>query len=600
MNRFVYLLCAALLTGPALAAGASTDTEKRIAQIRQALLPQVLVTGETPKTTPLADRMAELNVPGVSIAVIHDGRIEWARGFGVKSVGGPPVTAETLFQAASISKPVFALAVHRLVEEGKLNLDTNVNDYLESWKLPDNEFTREQKVTLRRILSHTAGLTVHGFPGYEAGAPLPSVTQILDGAPPANTAAIRVDVVPGTMHRYSGGGYTLAQLLVQDVTGQPLPKLMHDLVLAPLGMNHSTYEQPLAGSRSGEVALPHGGDGAPIAGGPHVYPEMAAAGLWTTPSDLARYALGVREALAGKSKVISAATARAMLTRQIGDHALGPVVGGSTARKYYTHNGGNMGYRCVLVAYEDGEGAVVMTSGDNGGGLMYEVLRTIAHVYRWPDFGPPTRTIASVKPAVLDRLIGVYELEDQSVYVVRKDGGKLVGNIIGNGPVELFPSAQNELFAREDDVIVRFDAGQDGVIDTMKHRAYGWERAGKRVDEARARGVLAGVERAARRIQEQKADPRSEAALRKLIAGIASGEPDYASMSIKLGDITREQLKGLQQWFTGMGKLEAVTFQKVADNGADEFDVDFASGKLKMQVGFGEDGRMEIINLWPR
>jgi len=482
MKPLIYMVCVAMLAGQAFAAGSRAETAKHIQQFEQGLAPTVLVKGETPKLVPLALRMGELHVPGVSIAVIHQGRIEWANGYGVTQLDGPRVTENTLFQAASISKAVFALAVMRQVEAGKLNLDANVNDYLKSWKLPDNSFTAEQKVTLRRVLSHTAGLTVHGFPGYEAGAKLPTTIQILDGASPANNPEIRVDTIPGSLYRYSGGGYTLAQLLMRDVTGQELPKHMHDTVLVPLGMSRSTYEQPLPASRAGEVALPYRGDGTPVTGGPHVYPELAAAGLWTTPSDLARYALGVRDALAGKSKVISAATARLMLTKQLGDHALGPVVGGSTARKYFTHNGGNEGYRCALVMYEDGEGAAIMTSGDNGGGLMYEVLRTLAQVYEWPDFGPSERTLADVKPEALNRLIGVYQLSDQNMYLVRRDEGRLVGNVIGNGPVALFPSSDHELFARDANVVVNFTADANGAITAVKHSINGFEHADCRAE----------------------------------------------------------------------------------------------------------------------
>jgi CubicO group peptidase (beta-lactamase class C family) len=593
------MMCAALLSGPALA-DAPPDIEKRIARIQQALLPQVLVTGETPKTRPLAERMAELKVPAVSIAVIHEGRIEWARGFGVTQAGGGAVSPDTLFQAASISKPVFALASLHLVDAGKLQLDTPVNEYLKTWRLPDNELTAREKVTLRRLLSHSAGLTVHGFAGYEAGTPVPTVVQILDGAPPANSQPIRVDILPGAQFRYSGGGYTLAQLMVADVTGRPTADFMRDTVLAPLGMSRSTFEQPLPAARLREVALPYRGDGQPVKGGPHVYPEMAAAGLWTTPSDLARFALGIRAALDGKSKIISAQTARTMLTPVHQSYGLGFGVGGSTARKYYAHNGGNEGYRCTLVAYEDGEGAVIMTNGDNGGELGGDLMRTIAHEYQWPDFAPPRRTIAAVKPGALDRLLGVYELEDKSLYALRKAGERYVGNLIGHGPVTLLPSSDRELFAREFDVVVNFTADANGAINTLKHRAWGRERAGKRVDEARARQVLAGIERGERRFKEQKADARSEAAIRKLVASIVSGNPDYASMTPELADVTRQQLPGLRPFLSGLGKLEAVTFQKVADNGADEFDVDFANGKLKMQMALAEDGRLELVNLWPR
>lgn len=307
------LLCAIMLG--TLTAQTPAALEQRIQRIQNELLPAVLVKGDPPATTKLADRMAALHVPGVSIAVIHDGKIEWARGFGNASIGGPPVTPDTLFQAASISKPVAALAVLRLVQSGKLNLDTDVNQYLKTWKVPSNPLTDRTKVTLRELLTHTAGLTVHGFAGYASDAPLPTLVQVLNGEKPANSAPILVDTEPGTIWRYSGGGYVIAQQLLQDVTGEPFAKLMHDTVLEPMGMTKSTYEQPLPRNRLAEVAMPYRNNGQPVPGGPHVYPEMAPAGLWTTPSDLARYAIEVQRSLAGTSnRVLSTATVRQMLT----------------------------------------------------------------------------------------------------------------------------------------------------------------------------------------------------------------------------------------------------------------------------------------------
>lgn len=372
----------------ALAAQTPSALERRIERIQQ-IPPATLVKGEAASTTKLADRMAALHVPGVSIAVIHDGKIEWARGFGVTRVGGPPVTPDTLFQAASISKPVAAMAVLRLVQSGRLNLDADVNEYLKTWKLPSSSFTERTKVTIRELLTHTAGLTVHGFAGYASGAPLPALVQVLNGVQPANSAPIRVDTEPGTIWRYSGGGYAVAQQLVQDVTGQPFPKLMHDTVLAPIGMTKSTYEQPLPQSRMAEVATPYRADGQPVPGGPHVYPEMAPAGLWTTPSDLARYAMEVQKSLAGTSnRVLSAAIVRQMLTPSLNRQGLGPALGGGDQHPYFSHGGSNEGYKCNLVAYYEGDGVVIMTNGDNGGQLASEILRSVAREYAWPDFQP--------------------------------------------------------------------------------------------------------------------------------------------------------------------------------------------------------------------
>ena len=254
-RRYVATLFAGgLLAGSAIA---WTPPDDRIAQVENGLRPPVLIEGD--KTWTLADRMRFYHVEGVSIAVIRDSKIEWAKGYGLADVEAKQsVTASTLFQAGSISKPVAAMGALALVEDGKLALDGDINRFLKGWKVPGNAHTAKAPVTLEGLLSHTAGLTVHGFPGYAAGEPVPTVPQVLDGAPPANTAPVRVDLDPGTQYRYSGGGYTIAQLAMTDVTGQPFPALMQKLVLGPLGMKESTYEQPLPAARvaGGRGGLP--------------------------------------------------------------------------------------------------------------------------------------------------------------------------------------------------------------------------------------------------------------------------------------------------------------------------------------------------------
>ncbi len=274
---------------------------------------------------------------------------------------------------------------------------------------------------MRELLTHTAGMTVHGFPGYASGAPVPTLVQVLNGEKPANSPAIRVDTAPGTMWRYSGGGYVIVQQLLQDVTGQSFPKLMQEMVLGPIGMTRSTYEQPLPAARIGEAATPYRQNGEPVTGGPHTYPEMAPAGLWTTPLDLARYAMEVQMSLASKSnRVISAAMARQMLTPGMNQQGLGPVTGGSPEHRYFTHSGANEGFQCDMVVYENGDGAVIMTNSDNGGQLAGEILRTIAYEYKWPDFGPAEREITKADPAdpkVLDGYVGAYELAPRAILI---------------------------------------------------------------------------------------------------------------------------------------------------------------------------------------
>src|SRR5229473_778871 len=281
---------------------AAADLEQKIQHVENGLQRAVTIQGQPAPKMIIAERMKHYKVPGVSVAVIEAGKLEWAREYGVTSVGGgKPVNAETLFQAASISKHVAAMVALRLVEQGKLSLDEDVNLKLRSWKVPENEFTKDQKVTLRRLASHSAGLTVHGFPGYDVDDKIPTLVQIFNGEKPANTAPIRVDFVPGTDERYSGGGITIEQQLMIDVSGKQFPALMKETVLDKVGMSDSSYEQPLPLARAAFTAGGTYGDGKLVHGKWHVYPEMAAAGLWTTPTDLAKFAIEIALSRQGKS-----------------------------------------------------------------------------------------------------------------------------------------------------------------------------------------------------------------------------------------------------------------------------------------------------------
>ena len=349
--------------------------------------------------------MAFYKTPGVSIAVINDGKLEWARGYGVLEAGGNnPVTTATLFQACSISKPIAAMAALSLVDRGKLDLDEDLNRLLESWKIPQNEFTREKKVTLRRLLSHTAGTTVSGLRGYAADEQVPTLRQILEGVKPANPEAVRIDAVPGTQWRYSGGGFLVLQQLLIDVSHKPFPQIMRELVLQKLEMKQSTYQQPLPLSLRAQAARGHQPNGEKVNGNWFVYPEMAAGGLWTTPSDLARVVIELQKAKAGKSnRVLSRKMANEMLSdqmqnfpvamvserygRPIKNQGLGFRLEGEGRAARFSHHGGNTGYRCFLVAYNDlGQGAVVMTNSDNGFELVQEIIRSIAKEYNWPNY----------------------------------------------------------------------------------------------------------------------------------------------------------------------------------------------------------------------
>ncbi len=397
----------------------------------------------------LKERMAHYLVPGVSIAVVDSGRIVWAQGFGVKQVGTmDSVTATTLFQAASISKPVTATATLHLVDQGALTLDENVNTYLKSWKVPDNQFTAREKVTLRRIMSHSAGLSVHGFPGYLVTDTLPTVVQVLDGARPrANTEPVRVVALPGSKWSYSGGGTTMMQLLLTDVTGKAFPALMREFVLGPARMTSSTYEQPLPAGRAAEAASGHLNDGSMIPGHWHVYPEMGPAGLWTTPTDLLKWALEIAATRAGRStKFFSQAMATQMLTVVKAPTGLGPFLEGAGRGFRFGHGGDNAGFHADLVYFpETGQGAAIMANGDRGQDLITEIKLAIGAEYGWPDVGPKTVVVAAVDSAQLARLAGNYVLDvdgRQIPATVALSGGKLlVSSAFQPAPEELLPQA---------------------------------------------------------------------------------------------------------------------------------------------------------------
>ena len=452
-----------VLAASALVSGAASPSARgHLDKLR--LLPSVLLKGETGYR--LSERMRRYKVEAVSVAVIKDFRVLWteARGYADREQKKAAKT-ETLFQAGSISKPVAAAAVLRRVEKGELALDRDVNDYLKSWKLPESPLTEKQKVTLARILSHSAGLTVHGFPGYAAGDPIPTVPQVLDGVPPANTEPVRVETEPGSQWNYSGGGYTIAQLVMTDTSGRPFPELARSLVLDPAGMAHSTYEQPLPPAKLRLAATGYRSNGEAVEGKRHTYPEMAAAGLWTTSEDLARFGIAIARSLRGDpGSLLSEEMARRMVTPSIGQTGLGLFIDKHGKETYVGHQGSDEGFIAYLLMDSDkGLGAVVMTNSDNGSELSNEILRAIAWQYAWPGYLP--EPIATVKqgPAYLLPLSGRYRLNADEAILLSVRGDRLFGKPVLGDEFELFPISRG-LFVRTDQSTrYQVERSQDGV-----------------------------------------------------------------------------------------------------------------------------------------
>jgi CubicO group peptidase (beta-lactamase class C family) len=472
--RRILIVFAVAAAAAAFAFGQS-DKAARIARVENGLLQPVPVKGDPGMN--ILERLKFYNVPGVSVAVISNYKVEWAKGYGVMDAETKaPVTEKTLFVAGSVSKPVAAMGALRLVQEGRLSLDADINNALRSWKLPDNEFTKAQKATLRLILSHNAGITVHGFRGYAEGEPVPDLRQILDGASPANSAPIRVDTEPGKIWSYSGGGLTVMQQALMDVEKKSFPDILQQKVLGPIGMNSSSFEQILTPDRLKFAASGHYANGKVIEGRRYAYPEMAAAGLWTTPTDLAKLAIEVQLSIQGKSnKILSKDMARLMVTPRIKigggqNMALGFFL--TKNDRYFGHGGQDTGFICVLMAaVEGGYGAVVMTNSDGRSDpLINEIMTAIAGEYGWKDFVPEPVEVIALSADVLSPLEGRYKLDSDAIVSVKIKGAALTGMEPGAPAFDLLPVSKTE-FVRRDrafryvfetpgELILRSDAGE--------------------------------------------------------------------------------------------------------------------------------------------
>jgi CubicO group peptidase (beta-lactamase class C family) len=408
----------------------------------------------------IEQRMKFYGVPGVSIAVIKDNKIAWTKAYGIMDKEtNEPVTTTTLFQAGSISKPVAAYGALKMVEMGKLDLNTDVNKYLTSWKIPDSEFTKEKKVTLEHLVSHTGGLTVHGFWGYPE-PPVPTLLQVLDGTPPANSDPIRVDKAPETGFRYSGGGYCVMQQMMIDLYGKPFPEIEKELVLGPLDMNNSTYDQPLDAEMVKKAATGYLPNHEQTKNKRHVYPEMAAAGLWTTAEDLAKFAIDIQLTLKGESsKVLSKEMATRMTTpvkneKSIG---LGIFMNDRKGEIYFGHGGWDEGFSSDMVAHrEKGYGVVVLTN-SNHPQFISELIRSVARVYNWDNYTTNYKKLP-LDASSFGSITGRYRNGSDDTFTITSKGDRLyIKWVRAVEPSELFKISDSTYISRSDGNPVRLD-----------------------------------------------------------------------------------------------------------------------------------------------
>jgi CubicO group peptidase (beta-lactamase class C family) len=443
----------------------------------------------------ISELMARFKVPGVSVAVIRDHQIHWAKGYGIADVvTGAPVNTETMFQAASMSKPVAAMGVLRAVQDGLFTLDTDVNKILTSWKLDGGEFAKDGPVTPRMLTSHTSGLgDGFGFPGYEPSDSVPTVVQILQGNKRSNVGVLFMERPPMTLMEYSGGGVMLMQQALSDARKKPFADILRDDVLRPIGMTRSTYEQPLPPSFDRNAARAHSGEGKSMGAKWHVYPEQAAAGLWTTPSDLARFLIEVERAAAGQSnRVLSRALANEMLSPVgVGDYAVGFAIAKIGQGWYFSHGGSNWGFRATMIAHKvKGYGLVIMTNADQGGAVASELSRRIQVAYQWDSFAQPAprgyrppveRVEITVAPEILRAYVGEYQLAPQRSLTITLEDGRLQAQPTGQSKATLFAEAQDVFFLRVANAQVRFTRGPSGEVTGLTLDLGGTQQVARKV-----------------------------------------------------------------------------------------------------------------------
>lgn len=365
-------------------------------------------------------------VPGLSLAWRDSaGRLETAV-FGEVTPGGTALTSETMFQAGSVSKPVTALGILRLVDQGLVDLDTDVNDILTSWKVPAVDGW-QPVLTLRRLLTHTAGLTVHGFGGYAHDAAVPTVPQLLSGEPPSNSGPVKVAMMPGLIWKYSGGGTTIAQQAIVDATGTPFPQLLRELVLEPAGMGEATFEQPLPERLHERAAIGHLPDGSAVAGRWHSYPEMAAAGLWCAPMDLVAFAAAVQAAVRGDNDaLLPRDLARLLVTPAYPEVSEAMAVGlflsadePSGVPQRFGHGGADHGFLTDLSADIDGSRvAAAMVHSLAGGPARVAAMRAAGDALGWTAHDDGSEEGGLSQEELLASM-GPYETEDGRTFEVR-------------------------------------------------------------------------------------------------------------------------------------------------------------------------------------
>jgi len=472
MKNLTVTLFLSLLIASCVQNEKPVPTADAIQSVENGLTTALQIDGDS--TWTVEERMEHYGIPGMSIAVIHNGEIAWTKGYGVMNrESNEPVTSKTLFQASALSIPVTAYGVLRMVENEVVDLDENINNYLQSWQLPDNEFTAESKATIRNLLNHSAGVNLHATPMYSQDSLRPNLIEVLDGTYPAKNEPIAINKEPDESFYISYTGYGIIQQMMLDVADRPFSEQMDELVLEPLGMANSTYNSSLSPEQGDKAATAYKEDGTMVQGKWYIHPIPASRGIWTTAEDLAKFLVHLQQTLKGnRSEGLSQEMTELMVTPHSvssygpgAEYGLGMQLFKRQEEQYMRHWGWNTGYYSEMIAHREKEYGVVVMTNTTFPEFNAEVIRAVAQTYAWEHFVPVHKRVA-LDLSLADQLIGIYADEDRRVEVFLENGLVYLKNLENEQVQELVPIADSLFVRRNSRRFLQFQA--DPETETMQ------------------------------------------------------------------------------------------------------------------------------------
>ena len=458
------------------------QVQDSILQVENNLIPYVPIKGF--KGWNIIDRMKYYKVPGLSIAIIKDYKIDWAKSYGLAdTINKTPVTTETMFSAGSISKFLMAVTALKMVDSGQIELEKPINNYLTTWKIAENDFTKTTPITLRMLLSHSAGTSQTSYFGFTPTQPLPTIMEILSGAKISETRPVVVNSEPNKEFRYSGGGSMIAQLALMDVSKKSFSNLTQEIIFDKLGMNNSTFIQPVPAKFAKQISWAYS-YASWFKGMPYVYPQQAAAGLYTTPTDLAKFFIDIQKSYLGKGEILSQAVTKKMLMPQqnVSDGTykeqigIGPFLIQRTDNKdprgvFFEFTGVNAGFLAYgMASVEGGNGVIVMlNSGDNQNGIGKEIRRAVAKVYNWTNFLPTEIQPINLPNKELDKFVGRYRMGTDEVLYLQKEKNYLVENINDGFEIYCFPITKDTIVFSDFNIKGFFKRNKNGEVTGLQN-----------------------------------------------------------------------------------------------------------------------------------